>query len=76
MNLTFRQVTMIQSTINIDAAFCDCVTRKGGSSCKHLYAVENQHNFVFQNSPKIDTKDRIMFAKLALGVVDKTFYER
>lgn len=62
-------------TININAAFCDCVAGKGGSFCKHLYAVENQHNFVFQNSPRIDTKDRIMFAKLALGEVDETFYE-
>lgn len=63
-------------TININAAFCDCVAGKGGSFCKHLYAVESQHNFVFR-LPEL-TKDRhkrIMFAKLVLGKVDQTFYE-
>lgn len=54
-------------SVLLDIACCDCSAGKSGKYCKHLCALEKKLNITFKTSPHITMRDRIEFAKIALG---------
>lgn len=62
--------------VHSELGLCECPAGIGGAFCKHLCAVDMEHNAQITTSPSLVFEDRVTFAKIALGQnISETFFQ-